>query len=111
MPQESLNAVLVHARRYTWQLYADRLMTLSRVYRRAPVLPHPGLTHAGLCCHEDADSMHPIERCMCAHSFWKYLANLDRRETRLYLQMFYILMMRPLIAKASAPPSPAESLC
>lgn len=33
------------------------------------------------------------------HSFWKYVSDLERRETRRYLQMFYILMMRPLIAK------------
>ena len=32
-------------------------------------------------------------------SFWKFVSNLDRRETRRYLQMFYTLMMRPLIAK------------
>ncbi|EIE18920.1 sucrose synthase [Coccomyxa subellipsoidea C-169] len=50
--------------KYTWTLYADRLMTLSRIY-----------------------------------SFWKYVSDLERRETRRYLQMFYILMMRPLIAK------------
>ena len=41
---------------------------------------------------------------MC--SFWKFVSNLDRRETRRYLQMFYTLMMRPLIAKVflCAPP-------
>ncbi|BDA49039.1 Sucrose synthase 2 [Coccomyxa sp. Obi] len=50
--------------KYTWSLYADRLMTLSRIY-----------------------------------SFWKYVSDLERRETKRYLQMFYILMMRPLIAK------------
>ncbi|CAL5226213.1 g9052 [Coccomyxa viridis] len=50
--------------KYTWALYADRLMTLTRVY-----------------------------------SFWKFVSKLDRRETRRYLQMFYTLMMRPLIAK------------
>ena len=32
-------------------------------------------------------------------SFWKFVSKLDRRETRRYLQMFYTLMMRPLIAK------------
>jgi sucrose synthase len=35
------------------------------------------------------------------HSFWKYVSDLERRETRRYLQMFYILMMRPLIAKVN----------
>jgi hypothetical protein len=38
MCPESLIVALLHPRRYTWQLYADRLMTLSRVYRRAPAL-------------------------------------------------------------------------
>ena len=37
--------------------------------------------------------------CVRLHSFWKYVSDLERRETRRYLQMFYILMMRPLIAK------------
>ena len=37
---------------------------------------------------------------MCpVRSFWKFVSKLDRRETRRYLQMFYTLMMRPLIAK------------
>ena len=34
-------------------------------------------------------------------SFWKFVSKLDRRETRRYLQMFYTLMMRPLIAKVT----------
>ena len=38
---------------------------------------------------------------MLACSFWKFVSKLDRRETRRYLQMFYTLMMRPLIAKVS----------
>ena len=42
-------------------------------------------------------------RCNLAHatlrSFWRHVSNLERRETRRYLQMFYCLMMRPLIAK------------
>jgi sucrose synthase len=48
-------------RRYTWALYAERLMTLSRIY-----------------------------------GFWKYVTNLDRDETRRYLEMFYGLQFRPL---------------
>ncbi|MBD3225468.1 MAG: sucrose synthase [Caldithrix sp.] len=40
--------------RYTWQLYASRLMTLSRVY-----------------------------------GFWRYVSNLERDDTRRYLEMFY----------------------
>ena len=47
--------------RYTWQRYASRMMTLSRVY-----------------------------------GFWKYVTNLERAETRRYLQMFYGLQYRPL---------------
>ena len=46
--------------RYTWERYASRMMTLSRVY-----------------------------------GFWKYVTNLDRDETRRYLQMFYGLQYRP----------------
>lgn len=47
--------------RYTWALYAERMMTLSRVY-----------------------------------GFWKYVTNLERDETRRYLEMFYGLQFRPL---------------
>ncbi|GAB4360782.1 MAG: sucrose synthase [Gammaproteobacteria bacterium] len=52
--------------RYTWQLYAERLMTLSRVY-----------------------------------GFWKFVTNLERDETRRYLEMFYGLQYRPLADFAS----------
>eukprot|EP00245_Coleochaete_scutata_P002204 TRINITY_DN12892_c0_g1_i2.p1 TRINITY_DN12892_c0_g1~~TRINITY_DN12892_c0_g1_i2.p1 ORF type:complete len:860 (+),score=151.07 TRINITY_DN12892_c0_g1_i2:306-2885(+) len=48
--------------RYTWRIYAKRLMTLSRVY-----------------------------------SFWKHVSNLERRETRRYLEMFYTLKYRELV--------------
>ena len=51
-------------RRYTWELYAERMMTLSRIY-----------------------------------GFWKYVTNLERDETRRYLQMFYGLQYRPLAGK------------
>ena len=47
-------------KRYTWSLYAERMMTLSRIY-----------------------------------GFWKYVTNLERDETRRYLEMFYGLMYRP----------------
>lgn len=47
--------------RYTWNLYAERMMTLSRIY-----------------------------------GFWKYVTNLERDETRRYLEMFYALQFRPL---------------
>ncbi|MGM0594349.1 MAG: sucrose synthase [Pseudomonadota bacterium] len=46
--------------RYTWERYASRMMTLSRIY-----------------------------------GFWKYVTNLERDETRRYLQMFYGLQFRP----------------
>lgn len=52
--------------RYTWKLYAERMMTLSRVY-----------------------------------GFWKYVTNLERDETRRYLEMFYGLQYRPLAAQVS----------
>ena len=50
--------------RYTWRRYAERMMTLSRVY-----------------------------------GFWKYVSDLQRAETRRYLQMFYGLQFRPLADK------------
>ncbi|HKJ07783.1 MAG TPA: sucrose synthase [Gammaproteobacteria bacterium] len=50
----------VHSR-YTWELYAERMMTLSRIY-----------------------------------GFWKYVTNLERDETRRYLEMFYGLQFRPM---------------
>jgi sucrose synthase len=52
--------------RYTWELYAERLMTLSRVY-----------------------------------AFWKFTTNLERGETRRYLDLLYGLQFRPL-ARAAA---------
>lgn len=52
------------AARYTWQRYAEKMMTLSRIY-----------------------------------GFWKYVSDLDRAETRRYLQMFYALQFRPLAAR------------
>ncbi|MCG5513222.1 sucrose synthase [Ectothiorhodospira shaposhnikovii] len=50
--------------RYTWQRYAERMMTLSRIY-----------------------------------GFWKYVTNLERAETRRYLEMFHALQYRPLAAR------------
>lgn len=49
------------ATRYTWKRYAERMMTLSRVY-----------------------------------GFWRYVTDLERSETRRYLEMFYALQYRPL---------------
>ncbi len=46
--------------RFTWELYAERMMTLSRIY-----------------------------------GFWKYVTNLERDETRRYLEMFYTLQFLP----------------
>ncbi|HHM05251.1 MAG TPA: sucrose synthase [Gammaproteobacteria bacterium] len=54
--------------RYTWKLYAERMMTLSRIY-----------------------------------GFWKYVTNLERDETRRYLEMFYGLQYRPLAAQLLEP--------
>ncbi|XP_024376415.1 sucrose synthase 3 isoform X2 [Physcomitrium patens] len=48
--------------KYTWEIYAERLLTLSRVY-----------------------------------GFWKFVSKLGRRETRRYLEMFYILKFRELV--------------
>lgn len=47
---------------FTWKLYAERLMTLTRVY-----------------------------------GFWKYVSDLQRREARRYLEMFYALKFRELV--------------
>ncbi len=47
--------------RYTWKLYAERMMTLSRIY-----------------------------------GFWRHVTNLERAETRRYLEMFYKLQYKPL---------------
>ncbi len=59
--QISNNAILRIQSRYNWNLYAKRLMVLSRIY-----------------------------------GFWKYVTNLEREETRRYLQMFYGLMYKKL---------------
>jgi sucrose synthase len=32
------------------------------------------------------------------YSFWKYVSKLERRETRRYLEMFYILKYRDLVS-------------
>lgn len=50
--------------RYTWSIYARRLVTLSHIY-----------------------------------TFWKHVSSLESRETKRYLEMFYILEMRRLVAK------------
>lgn len=47
--------------RYTWEIHAERMLTLS-----------------------------------CIYGFWKYVTNLERDETRRYLEMFYGLQYRPL---------------
>ena len=49
--------------RYTWKLYASRMLSLSRIY-----------------------------------GFWKYMTNIERQETRRYLEMFYTLLFRKLAA-------------
>jgi sucrose synthase len=52
--------------RYTWRRYAERMMTLSRIY-----------------------------------GFWRYVSDLERAETRRYLEMFYSLQLRPLAASVN----------
>ncbi len=52
------------ATRYTWELYAQKLLAQSRIY-----------------------------------GFWKYITNIQRQETRRYLEMFYGLLFRPLAAR------------
>lgn len=32
------------------------------------------------------------------YGFWKYVSKLERRETRRYLEMFYILKFRDLVS-------------
>ena len=46
---------------YTWDLYAERMMTFARIY-----------------------------------GFWRYVSDLERMETKRYLEMFYSLQFRPL---------------
>ena len=58
--QGALERVAAH---YTWKRYAERLMTLSRVY-----------------------------------GVWRYVTDLERTETKRYLEMFYTLQFRPLAA-------------
>nr|KYP41201.1 Sucrose synthase [Cajanus cajan] len=48
--------------KYTWQIYSDRLLTLTGVY-----------------------------------GFWKHVTNLERRESKRYLEMFYALKYRKLV--------------
>jgi hypothetical protein len=50
-------------RRFTWELYARRLLTLTTVY-----------------------------------SFWKHVSDLDRSETKRYLEALYCLQFRSLVA-------------
>ena len=60
----SSNAITRVENHYTWKRYAERLMTLSRIY-----------------------------------GFWRYVTDLDRKETRRYLEMLYGLQFRPLAQK------------
>lgn len=52
---------------YTWELYAKRLLSLTRIY-----------------------------------GFWKHISNIEREETKRYLQMYYGLMFRPMADKIKA---------
>ncbi len=57
------------AAKYTWTLYAQRLLSLSRIY-----------------------------------GFWKYISDLERQESRRYLEALYGLLYRPLAAKVDLGP-------
>jgi sucrose synthase len=60
--EEVSGAAIARVRdKYDWDLYAKKLLTLSRIY-----------------------------------GFWSYITNMEREETRRYLDMFYGLMYRPL---------------
>ncbi len=59
--------------RYTWKLYAERMMTLSRIY-----------------------------------GFWRFVTNLERDETRRYLEMFYELQLRPLAESVEVSGQPGQ---
>lgn len=57
----SANGIKRVESRYTWKLYANRLISLA-----------------------------------CIYGFWKYSTNMERQETRRYLEMFYALKYRKL---------------
>ena len=63
--------------RFTWAIYAERLLSLARIY-----------------------------------SFWKWVSSevLDRSDAERYLQLFYLLQLRPLLQKASPADPPVQPL-
>ncbi len=63
----SRNSLMRIESRYNWPLYANRLLTLSRIY-----------------------------------GFWKYITNIEREETRRYLDMFRVLVYRRLASEVAA---------
>jgi sucrose synthase len=42
------------------------------------------------------------------YGFWKFITNIEREETRRYLEMFYALMYRPLAQSVTPRPVPRE---
>jgi hypothetical protein len=44
------------------------------------------------------------------YGFWKYVSNLERRETRRYIEMFYALKYRSLVSRLM-PASASASAC
>jgi sucrose synthase len=40
------------------------------------------------------------------YGFWKFITNIEREETRRYLEMFYALMYRPLAEAVAPKPRP-----
>ena len=86
-PPTAMHAVLIlFVRMYRGSMSVN-------AYAWSPTLTAALLMHAWWCAHR---------------SFWKYVKKLDRREARRYLEMFYILLLRPLIAKAR--PNPTQPL-
>ena len=68
--------------------------------RTAAIMPMP-LMVLPLCCRGQAPGIPSLyaERMMTLsriYGFWKYVTNLERDETRRYLEMFYGLQFRPL---------------
>lgn len=61
---------------YTWKRYAEKLMTLTRVY-----------------------------------SFWRYMDRLERKSAKRYLEMFYLLKLRPLMQQVPLACDSAERDC
>ncbi|KAG1674807.1 hypothetical protein FOA52_015194 [Chlamydomonas sp. UWO 241] len=60
--------------RYTWSIYASRMLTLTQLY-----------------------------------SFWRMATNLERQETKEYLDVLYNLLLRPMMYRVPSAPGEGES--